>query len=132
MNEVRRTDRSHARWARLSRVLAFLPAAGASTLSFCGGPGNCPTDQRLAATARYDDGGVIPPAVAAQCAAPGPQGAPCNAPITCVSTTEFCCGQWTCQPASSVYAPDAGGDAAFRWDLRICIGGPLRPPELDA
>lgn len=125
------SDEATPRWSRVTRALAYLPALAATTFSFCGLPAACPADQSLAAGATYADGVVVPPAIAAQCSAPGPHGSPCNGPVNCYSNTEYCCGQWWCAPANSFSVPDAGGDAAYRWNHTVCAG-PLDPPEITA
>lgn len=114
------------RWSRVTRALAFVPAVAASTFSFCGGlPPECPPSQPLSADDRDFYRNAVSPAVAAQCSAPGPVGAPCAGSVTCGSGIASCCGLYACVPARD----DAGADAGYAW-TRLYCAGPLDPPEL--
>ncbi len=140
MSDASHPVSTNARWARLTRVLAFLQVATtASALSACGSgssvrsPGpSCPADQRFGPDATYANGMSIPAEVAAQCDSPGPERTPCLAPVVCVTGEHLsCCGQWGCYPARNVLGPDASSDAAYVWYLQQC-SGPQPPPELDS
>ena len=115
----------HARYLTLLRTLALLPVVAAT--AHCGTGSSldsvtfCPENQSL------PSGG----AVAAQCAAPGPIGAPCIGQVTCSTLEGFCCGRWYCTDQYVQAARPDAGVPVLHWEQVVCRG-PLPPPDLAA